>query len=279
MIRVLLKGRIGNSFFQYAAGRAVAVKQKAELVLDGSWMDDAHARAYENLLRLPIKARYERRLSAPKRLCRRLFGSNPEAFHQGPVIIDPDDGTQVDVSNAQDGSLLVGFFQSPAYVESIAPQIREELDLSRISIPDSATRFEDTIRTSLTASIHVRRGDYLGIGNTQCLDGDYHERAVDWFRQRYEGIRFCVFSDDIPWCRTRFTGSDFLFCDFPAAGDDPLHDMRLMTSCHHHVIANSSYSWWGAWLNSRKDKQVIAPRQWMRGISSENIVPVDWHKF
>lgn len=279
MIRVLLKGRIGNCFFQYAAGRAVAARHGAELVLDGSWMDAAHARTYENLLRLPIKARYERRLSTSKRLCRRLFGSNPVTFHQGPVIIDPDDGTQVDLSNVPDGALLIGFFQSPNFAEAIAPLIRKELDLSKISIPDSAVRFEEKIRSSLTASIHIRRGDYLGIGNTQCLDDDYYERAVAWFKQRHEGIRFCVFSDDIAWCRTRFTGSDFMFCDFPAAKKDPLHDMRLMSACNHHVMANSSYSWWGAWLNPRKEKQVIAPRQWMRGISSENIVPADWNKF
>ena len=277
MIRVILQGRTGNNLFQYAAGRALAAQHQTELVLDGSWMNQAHADTFEHLLRLPILARYERRHTLVKRLGRKILGCNPESLHRGKVITDPADGTFPDLQHAPDGTLLVGFFQSPLHFAGIENELRSELDLSLIQLPPDSARFEETLRSLPTVSIHVRRGDYLHIGETQCLGEDYHERAIEWFRQRFEGIRFCVFSDEIAWCRTRFHGPEFLFADFPVAAGDPFHDLRLMSSCHHHIIVNSSYSWWGAWLNPSTRKEVIAPKMWMHDLSSENIVSRAWH--
>lgn len=276
MIRVILQGRTGNNLFQYAAGRALAQRHQTELILDASWADDAHAAQFQHLLRLPLKARYERKLSVLKRASHRFLGKGPAAFHPGPTVIDSPAAASPALETAADGSLLIGFFQSPRHFSGIETMLREELDLSTLTLPEPSQRFEDTLRSRPTVSIHVRRGDYLNIGVTQCLTEGYHQKAIAWFRQRHPDARFCVFSDDIPWCRKTYQGPEFLFCDFPAAALNPLHDLRLMAACHHHIIVNSSYSWWGAWLNPSTEKNIIAPKMWMKSRSSTDFVPADW---
>lgn len=276
MIRVILQGRTGNNLFQYAAGRALAHRHQTELVLDGAWANEDHARQFEQLLRLPLAARYQRRNTLIKRAGQRLFGRGPAESHRGPVLIESSPLTPPDLAQAADGSLLIGFFQSARHFAGIETELRCELDLAQLQLSAAPARFEDTLRSRPTISIHVRRGDYLAIGSTQCLGGDYHQRAIAWFRERFEDLRFCLFSDDIAWCRRKFEGPDFLFCDFPDASADPLHDMRLMAACQHHIIVNSSYSWWGAWLNPSQEKQVIAPLMWMKNLNSLLVVPPNW---
>lgn len=275
MIRVILQGRTGNNLFQYAAGRALAHRHHTELILDGAWADAHHARQFEHLLRLPIAARYERRLTLLKRAGSKLFKRGPAQTHRGPVLIDTPGAPPADLGSSPDGTLLVGFFQSARHFAGIEDDLRRELDLTQLAIPPAALRFEESLRATLTVSIHVRRGDYLHIGSTQCLGEGYHDRAIHWFRNQFENLRFCVFSDDIPWCRSRFQGSEFLFSDFPEAASDPFLDMRLMAACHHHIIVNSSYSWWGAWLE-RANGTTLAPARWMTGLTSESIIPHNW---
>jgi hypothetical protein len=276
MIRVILQGRTGNNLFQYAAGRALAIKHNTDLILDGAWSNGHITKQFKHLIRLPIKASYVRHNSAMKRLLAKTTAITPRTFHHGPIYHESSPTYDKKFHDTPDQSLLMGFFQSPNYFSGIEAQLRKELDLSMIDIPDVSKRFEDDLRSKLTTSIHVRRGDYLAIGATQCLDANYYEQAIDWFRERYEGMRFCLFSDDIPWCRNRFIGDEFIFSDFPAEAEDPLHDLRLMSACHHHVIVNSSYSWWGAWLNSSTAKKILAPTHWMKDYSSINIYPSDW---
>lgn len=276
MIRVILQGRTGNNLFQYAAGRALALRHRTELVLDGSWADKIIERQFRHLLRLPIQATYERRHTWFKRITRKIVGIGPASFHLGPVFIDDTYVTRPDLHHAPDNAMLIGFYQSSDHFSDFSDTIRNELDPSHIQIPGKSFLFEEQLRSKTTVSIHIRRGDYLNIGTTQCLDNDYHERAIQYLQQRFENLQFCVFSDEIDWCRSRFSGSEFLFSDFKDAALDPLHDIRLMSSCSHHIIANSSYSWWGAWLNPKAGKTVISPAIWMTGVPANGIIPSDW---
>ena len=276
MITVLLQGRIGNNLFQYAAGRALALRHRTELVLDGSWADRVTERQFLHVFRLPLQATYERRHTWCKRISRKIAGIGPAEFHRGPVLIDDNYITRPDLHHAPDGAMLIGFYQSSDHFSDFSDIIRKELDLTHIQIPGRSASFEERLRSKTTVSIHVRRGDYLKIGTTQCIDNEYHARAIQHFQQRFENLQFCVFSDDINWCRARFSTSEFLFSDFKDAAKDPLHDIRLMSSCSHHIIVNSSYSWWGAWLNPKAGKTVISPAIWMAGVPAKGIVPDDW---
>lgn len=276
MIRVILQGRTGNNLFQYAAGRALADKLGTDLVLDGSWADARHARQFEHLLRLPIRARYQRRFTFPKRSLRRAFNLDSGSMHDGSVFRETVPALVTVFHQLPDHCLLIGFFQSPSYFQTIEPELRRDLDLTGLSLPKESLIFEEDLKNRTTVSLHVRRGDYIHLSSTQCLAPDYHAEAIQHFRDRDSKVRFCVFSDDIDWCRSQFPRPDFLFCDLPASRTDPLHDLRLMAACHHHVIVNSSYSWWGAWLNPSADKVVVAPSMWMCGLPSATFLLPDW---
>jgi hypothetical protein len=141
---------------------------------------------------------------------------------------------------------LEGYFQSELYWNDLSDQIIPMLT-PKLSHP----RREDC------ASIHVRRGDYLASHRVGCytiLGLDYYERAME-----IAGTKaFLVFSDDIEWCKRHFPGNQFEFSE----GNPPHADLALMMSCAHHIIANSSFSWWGARLNWNPAKRVIAPKTW-----------------
>ncbi len=276
MIRVILQGRTGNNLFQYAAGRALSQATGQELVLDGAWMDEWHASHFKHLTKLPLKARYERKYTLAKRLGRKLLGAGPSCWHREPLVDEEAGDRLPNLEPGDGGKVLNGYFQSASNVSSIEAELRNEIDLTTIEIPEDSRRFEDSLREEACISIHVRRGDYLAIPSTNCIGNHYHERAILWFKERREDPRFCLFSDDIAWCRHHFAGPEFLFCELPAGVTDPLHDLRLMSSCHDHVIVNSSYSWWGAWLNPDPGKIVLAPNQWMTSLSSNEVIPPEW---
>jgi hypothetical protein len=124
--------------------------------------------------------------------------------------------------------------------------------------------------------VHVRRGDYVGNPQFDCIPADYHALAIDRMRTICPQMGYLVFSDDIGWCRHNLRSHNLEFCDNPGTGRDPLRDLILMSACRHHIISNSTYSWWGAWLNPKPDKIVIAPSQWFLGVPSSKILPKSW---
>lgn len=276
MITVLLQGRTGNNLFQYAAGRALADYLDTNLILDGSWADPELAKQFEEVFRFPLRATYRRRFSNPKRALQKYLSIKPWSLHQGLVYVETGAGYNIDLLKQPDDSYVAGFFQSPRYFASIEATLRAELDLTSIPLPQDSLNFEEELRSQNTISLHIRRGDYLNIPSTRCLVENYHELAIEYFRENFDAPRFCVFSDDISWCRSRFKGGDFMFCEFIGSALSPLHDMRLMAACHHHVIVNSSYSWWAAWLNPSNEKVVVAPSMWMTGLPSTCLLLPDW---
>ncbi len=167
---------------------------------------------------------------------------------------------------------LFGYWQSYRMVDSIAELLRPELQLKR---PAEGKNREVLARIAATrnpVSLHMRRGDYtLSAEGNRALPMEFYHRAIAHFRDRLDNPSFFVFSDDIPYARANLPGDGrFLFVDH---NDDATsyQDLRLMAACHHHIIANSSFSWWGAWLNPRPQKMVYAPRYWM--LSEDSYFP------
>lgn len=174
---------------------------------------------------------------------------------------------------------IAGFWQAYKYAEAVAPQLRREFRLREPAAGRNEEMLKQIHATSVSVSLHVRRGDYtLAAEGNIALPLGYYHRAVDVIRQRFDDPVFFIFSDDISFARQNLpTGMRRVFVE----GNDDFsshEDLRLMAACQHHIIANSSFSWWGAWLNPRPEKVVIAPRHWLLTPESgyADLIPPSW---
>ena len=130
------------------------------------------------------------------------------------------------------------------------------------TVARSATRRSLPTTDPRSVAVHVRRGDYLEIPVFQVCDSHYYRNSMNQMREHLPGARFFIFSDDPDWCRGEFRDADTEVIDSGEAAANPLHDLHLMSLASHHIIANSSYSWWAAWLGDKPDQHVIMPDRW-----------------
>jgi len=162
-----------------------------------------------------------------------------------------------EVLNLPPSTDLHGYFQDERYFKE-----SKDLILSVFRFKEEyeniASGFISVLDENIKkVSLHVRRGDYTLYPNHHPVcSKDYYRSAMDKFRS--DETKFLIFSDDIDWCKGEFVGEEFVFVD----SGSPYSDLKIMTLCDHHIIANSSYSWWGAWLNTKENKRVIAPSSW-----------------
>ena len=175
---------------------------------------------------------------------------------------------------------MSGYWQSENYFESNRSILINDFSFR---IPLNA-RNADALRlisSSNSVSIHIRRGDYLHNANAKATHGlcslEYYHKAIRLIKATIGKPRFFIFSDDMLWVKAHLEPEeDCIFVDWNF-GVDSYNDMRLMSLCKHNIIANSSFSWWGAWLNRNPDKVIIAPKRWFAGkINDSNIIPSSW---
>ena len=288
MIVVRLSGGLGNQLFQYAAGRRLAHILCAELVLDLNWY--AHIpssdtpRIYE-LSHYPIHARTTtsgeslwcrlhdgrllRRLSL---LPRRWRHCREKSFAFEPLFLDLSDNTYLD-----------GYWQSYHYFEDVSDLIRAEL-MPIVSFSVQDNKVATLIAAENAVSVHVRRGDYVtnqtALGHHGLCSLDYYNEALERMLLYVARPHFFIFSDDPAWTREnlRLPGpATFVNHNGP---DTAFQDLRLMSLCNHQITANSSFSWWGAWLNQYPEKMVIAPKRWFNQTSHDtsDLLPDSWIK-
>ncbi|GAB2698807.1 alpha-1,2-fucosyltransferase [Mucilaginibacter koreensis] len=179
-------------------------------------------------------------------------------------------------SSAPPNLYLDGYFQDERYFRHIRDIISEEFTFPHLNERDAL--LENEIKDSHNpVSVHIRRGDYLkpAVGAYHgVLPVKYYEDAAAVIEQQITSPSYFIFSDDIHWCHEHL--SCFNHGRFISANSrESWVDMYLMTLCRHHIIANSSYSWWGAWLSKHPKKVVIAPEKWFSNQTS-NIVPEQW---
>ena len=268
MIRVVMLGRTGNNLFQYALGRVLSERHGVPLVLDGSWFNPEGWSSACCVRRLPLRARVVRRLSLASRLLRKVSRKHHWEFLGQPVLKEgvTDHRFERRFLEAPPSCVLMGYFQSPLYFESVEESLRSELRMDDLPWSAATRKMEQRMVEGNSVAVHVRRDDYVRNPNLHVCTIDYYERAMEKLRGRHTGLRFHLFSDDPAWCRENFSASDCEVCDLPEAAGNPLHDLFLMSRARHHIIANSSYSWWAAWLGKRMGQQVIMPSVWIRGI-------------
>jgi Glycosyl transferase family 11. len=182
-----------------------------------------------------------------------------------------------ELTNAHN-SYFQGFWQSEKYFINIAGQLRTELTFKQTPNKENQSVIDEIIRCN-SVSIHIRRGDYIkkrridAVGSVCTLA--YYKQAIEYIKSKTESPRFFVFSDEIDWVKDNLNIENAYFVDINR-GENSFRDMQLMSLCNHNIIANSSFSWWGAWLNSHPNKIVVAPSVWFRDTDMPDILPKNW---
>ena len=292
MIVVCLNGGLGNQLFQYALGRHLAEIHGTDVYLDLSALRSCGHRRYalgpfniqehfaspKEVQEFKFKTRnpVER---AARWVLRRPAGPVPADTYvreKERFRFDPD------MLRLPDKVYLEGSWQNEKYFVDIEETIRREF------CPKDPPAGKNKELLSMTAecpsvSMHVRRGDFVDSPGTRDMHGfcniDYYRRCVERIAQAVRDPRFFVFSDDIPWCREHLgeLGAPTTLVDHN--GPDKAHeDLRLMSVCKHNIIANSTFSWWGAWLNANREKVVLAPECWLKEYPDDpsDLIPPGW---
>ncbi len=280
-----LMGGLGNQMFQYAAGKALSIKRGIPIKVDFD-CPYPHIKYEYSLGIFKLHAEFAtprelRRCKPKRRLAKRLYlllGKNPECL----LLRERRDfHFQSDLFLAPDGSYISGFWQSEKYFNDIADIIRN--DFSFRSPPDGENQKLCTqMRNRESVSLHIRRGDYVRVESANKVHGvcspSYYKNSVAYILNRMPNAVFYIFSDDMQWVKANFQlAAPTIFVDINSS-HNAYEDMRLMSHCKHHIIANSSFSWWGAWLNVNPDKIVIAPAKWMNDPKAivKDLLPDSW---
>lgn len=174
--------------------------------------------------------------------------------------------------------LFMGTWQSQRYFEDAKDEVRKAFTFKKELLNDPTRQLCDAIEVCNAVSLHVRRDDYLSTTYAQGFGGictkSYYQNAIAYMKSNTYNPKLFVFSDDIDWCRENLDIGDATFVDCNH-GDESWQDMYLMSRCKHNIIANSTFSWWGAWLNSNPEKIVVAPDKWWNGLK-DDVVPDEW---
>ena len=186
-----------------------------------------------------------------------------------------------DVLKATANAYLTGYWQSYKFFESIRSALLNDFEFSETPAKIQY-EFIDKIHQQNSVSVHIRRGDYVSNPEYTKIHGvcstDYYHRAIEYICSKVENPAFYFFSDDMDWVKKNITvNNDCVYVTGTPAGKD-FYEMYLMSICKHNIIANSSFSWWGAWLNKNTEKIVIAPKLWMADptIDTTDLIPANW---
>jgi len=289
MVISQILGGLGNQMFQYAAGRAASLALGCPLLLDlrGFRSYKLHnGFEIDRVFCAPINLVAEddvrhllgwRAYDLPLRILRRVESS---LLRGKNLVIEPHFNYWGGFSKVKKPSYLMGYWQSEKYFADYEEVIRSDFSFKG-SLESENLKISTHIQSSNSVSLHVRRGDYVTHASTSKIlntcSVDYYQHAIQYIAERVKSPYFYIFSDNIQWVRENIN------IPFPAEYIDRNHgsnsfiDMQLMSICKHHIIANSSFSWWGAWLSRNKDQIVIAPHKWFRnGLNDSDLIPQRW---
>jgi hypothetical protein len=291
MIVVQLQGGLGNQMFQYAFARALSAHYEVPMEFDLSFLNK-RAEGYTQrsfsleVFSLPIPVASIKTIQLfDNAMAKDLSSRIKRAFISSKNITHYEIGfpfQSVKYSPNQNNR-YIGFWQSEKYFDSIREIITKDFAFPRDS-SEQANAMRFRISSCDSISLHIRRGDYITNRSASQFHGscssEYYYKAVQEISVGLTNPELFIFSDDPNWVRQN------LKFDLPShiidfnSGDRSHFDMDLMSCCAHHIIANSSFSWWGAWLNTKMDKRVIAPRKWFNdaAVETHDLIPSKWQQ-
>jgi hypothetical protein len=270
MIISRIYGGMGNQMFQYAYGRALSIKHKTKfkIYFDDCGIGWADHSKQLMLTRFNIQAEIATEKDRAKFICD-SNNISTKALHKINRILKGlhyiGDGARVheyhyNALNTPDNSYTDGFWQSDIYFKGVESAIRNDFSI-KYPLSEYAKKIERQIKSCNAVSIHIRRGDYLEQTKTYVIcDMHYYNKAVSVIKSKVEHPVIFAFSNDAIWIKEN------LKFDVPVVvveGTQAYEDMHLMSCCKHNISSNSTFGWWGAWLNPNKDKIVILPKRWL----------------
>jgi len=289
MVKLILSGGLGNQMFQYAAARILSLKLQTELSVD-LCIFERKSRATPRKFALGIfgicppiinSVRNKLLVISFSKFMRYKWGRKLlkliNVFNESKGIQTYDDAFE----HLDDEITLFGYFQNVKYFQDQSFLIRKDFSFKNITDAKNLAVVEQIDKTN-SISLHIRRGDYLNQNsNLVVLDIEYYLEAIKYIGKKIEDPYYFIFSDDIEWVKQNLNFDDFnyQYIDWNK-GNESYIDMQLTSMCKHNIIANSSFSWWGAWLNDNPDKVVIAPSVWYKNQKKneypDGFLPKQW---
>ena len=270
---VYLSGGLGNQMFQYAFGLSLKKRCGVRVFYDNSFFLSQTFRKYELCC-----------FGITLKKCQKTLSEKRSELQLKMVKEKQDSVYDESLYRIENNNYYKGWFQSYKYVE---PYRKDILKIFKPVYPldDANKEMLDKIKSVNAGCLHVRRTDYLKekeLAIRGICSPDYYKRAAEYIKQHVDNPVFFIFSDDIEWCRENIDpDAEHVFVDIND-GEKGCFDMFLMQNCKHNIIANSSFSWWGAWLNEHPDKIVIAPKIWMSSWNEpeenagRDLIPPEW---
>lgn len=276
-------GGLGNQMFQYAAACALSLRCRAPLYLDiGDFQRPENVRSFQLAVFPHLIQRVAGIKDAPPTFFRRVWKRLRRLLPCSPEVHEPYFAYWSEFERLNPPAILFGYWQCEKYFADVQAEIRH--DFTFPPLPDGPAR-ELAARitgTSEAVSVHIRRGDYISNPQAQAFHGnlrqDYYSAALKRIMEACGPVTLFLFSDDPQWVRDNFDCCGHASCVVDlACPEAPYHDMHLMSLCKHHIIANSSFSWWGAWLG-QADGLTFAPKRWFadKSIDTDDVCPERW---
>lgn len=287
MVIVKIMGGLGNQMFQYAFARSL-VHMGKKVKLDISYYDtipnEDTVRKYEL-----DKFAYKFQIATSKEIARynNVFIKIADIIGECSHLFTPSTIVEKEFCYKQellemDEKFFVGYWQSEKYFTSIRTELIKEITFQNRDISKKNRDVEEQIkRAECPVSIHIRAGDYLNQYNVRnfgnICTSEYYRDACDVILNKKGNAQFYLFTNDSKWVESNIDlhSYDVKVIDWNSE-EDGWVDMHLMSLCKHNIIANSSFSWWAAWLNQNTKKLVVAPKKWQNNVNVGDIIPQDW---
>lgn len=292
MNRILIYGGLGNQMFQYALNIILNQKGNKSKILFTNFFYHHHHNGFNLSLAFKLK------LSFPSNLYNFilsyggiLYRNKVATYFLEKLITQYNEKRYTTYKEKKEfvydenifyktSNLLVGIWQVEAYFKDYKEKISREFVFNKPKDKKNKKLIEE-INNCNSISVHIRRGDYLGVNwaktHKVIKDKTYYINSINYLNKKIENPHYYIFSDDIPWVKENLKFPDCTFVDHNK-GKNAYIDMYLMSLCKHNIIANSTFSWWGAWLNKNENKIVIIPERWLNTKNCLGIYPSEWVK-
>lgn len=286
MIIVKLQGGLGNQLFQYSLGKSLEVSEKRKVYFDVSSFNhssnqtsrdfvleklglkvDLIPKKVASIITFLKKVSFKFNITFKSNFFSFLHSEN--SFQYIPIVVKK--------------KLIIfdGYWQSPKYFESISNDLTKSFySLDRIS--NSGQNLIANLKSKSTVAIHIRRGDYISNKETYDFHGicdlEYYYSAIDFIESKYYVDTYIIFTDDIEWVQNNFSIGNRIFIYGCNYAENDIDELLMMASVSHNIIANSTFSWWSAYINPNPEKIVIAPKKWFNDLSInvEDLFPTNW---